>query len=498
RQIHVGGVAVGGGAPVSIQSMTITKTADVEGTLQQIYALAAAGCDIVRCTCNEAEAAEGLAQIVPRSPIPVIADIHHQYRMALAALEAGVQGLRLNPGNIRRPEHIKAVAEECRDRGVPIRIGVNGGSLDPKLYEKYGGKVTPEAMVESAQQELAYFAEVGFDDVKISVKASNVMLMIEAYRQLSEVTDHPLHLGVTEAGPLPGGLVKATAGIATLLAEGIGDTIRYSLTADPIEEARAGRQLLEAMVESAMREIAYFEEVDFDLVKISVKASSVPLMVEAYRQLSAVTDFPLHLGVTEAGPPPAGLVKGTAGIATLLMEGIGDTIRYSLTADPVEEAKAGRQLLEALGLRERKNVDLIACPSCGRAEVDVIDIAQRAMEAFGERQLPLQVAVMGCVVNGPGEAREADLGIAAGNKRGHLFVKGRNIAVVPESEMVEALVEWAEFINEHGTEAAIARADTALAEREAAKDRSMLLDAQGSDANHADEKIVEIRKTVSG
>jgi (E)-4-hydroxy-3-methylbut-2-enyl-diphosphate synthase len=396
RQIMVGSVPVGGGAPVSVQSMTITKTADVEGTLQQIYALAAAGCDIVRCTCNEAEAAEGLAQIVPRSPVPIVADIHHQYRMALAALEAGVQGLRLNPGNIRKPEHIKAVAAECRDRSVPIRIGVNAGSLDPDLYERHGG-ATPEAMVESAQRELAYFAEV-----------------------------------------------------------------------------------------------------DFDLVKISVKASSVPLMVEAYRQLAEVTDHPLHLGVTEAGPPPAGLVKATAGIATLLMEGIGDTIRYSLTADPVEEARAGRQLLEALGLRERKNVDLIACPSCGRAEIDVIDVAKRAMEAFGERQLPLQVAVMGCVVNGPGEAREADLGIAAGNRRGHLFVKGRNVAVVPEDEMVDSLVEWAEFIDEHGTEAAIARADTARAEREAAKDRSALLADQGDDANDAASKIVEIRRTVDG
>jgi len=393
RQIHVGKVAVGGGAPITVQSMTTTKTADVEGTLQQIYGLAAAGCDIVRCTCNDIEAAEGLAQIVPRSPIPIIADIHHQYKMALAAMEAGVQGLRLNPGNIRRPEHIKAVASEARDRQLPIRIGVNGGSLDPALYDKYGGKVTPEAMVESALQEIAYFDEVGFDQIKISVKASNVPLMVEAYRQLSAVTDHPLHLGVTEAGPLPTGLLKATAGIATLL-----------------------------------------------------------------------------------------------------MEGIGDTIRYSLTADPVEEAKAGRQLLEALGLRERKNVDLIACPSCGRAEIDVIDVAQRAMEAFGERQLPLQVAVMGCVVNGPGEAREADLGIAAGNKRGHLFVKGRNVAVVPESEMVDALVEWAEFINEHGIEAAIARADTAKAEREAARDRSALLEAKGDDANHAQERIVEIRK----
>ena len=376
--------------------MTITKTADVEGTLQQIYALAAAGCDIVRCTCNEIEAAEGLAQIVPRSPIPIVADIHHQYKMALAAMEAGVHGLRLNPGNIRRPEHIKAVASEARDRKIPIRIGVNGGSLDPELYDKYGGKVTPEAMVESA-----------------------------------------------------------------------------------------------------LREIAYFQEVDFDLIKISVKASNVPLMVEAYRQLSEVTDHPLHVGVTEAGPPPAGLVKATAGIATLLLEGIGDTIRYSLTADPVEEARAGRQLLEALGLRERKNVDLIACPSCGRAEIDVIDVAKRAMDAFGDRKIPLQVAVMGCVVNGPGEAREADLGIAAGNKRGHLFVKGRNVAVVPESEMVEALVEWAEFIHEHGTEAAMARADVEKAEREAAKDRSMLLDAKGDDANNSTDKIVEIRRRSS-
>lgn len=393
RQIMVGKVPVGGGAPITVQSMTITKTADVEGTLQQIYALAAAGCDIVRCTCNEIEAAEGLAQIVPRSPVPIIADIHHQYKMALAAMEAGVHGLRLNPGNIRRPEHIKAVASEAKDRGIPIRIGVNGGSLDPELYDKYGGKVTPEAMVESALREIAYFDEVGFDQIKISVKASNVPLMVEAYRQLSEVTDYPLHLGVTEAGPLPNGLLKATAGIAALL-----------------------------------------------------------------------------------------------------LEGIGDTIRYSLTADPVEEARAGRQLLEALGLRERKNVDLIACPSCGRAEIDVIDVANRAMQAFGERKIPLQVAVMGCVVNGPGEAREADLGIAAGNKRGHLFVKGRNVAVVPESEMVEALVEWAEFIHEHGTEAAIARVDTAKAEREAAKDRSMLLDAKGDDANHSQDRIVEIRK----
>jgi len=214
RQIAVGNVLVGGDAPITVQSMTITKTSDVEGTLQQIYALAAAGADIVRCTCNETEAAEGLAQIVPRSPVPIIADIHHQYKMAMAAMEAGVQGLRLNPGNIRKPDHIKAVATEARDRNIPIRIGVNAGSLDPSLYDKYGG-ATPEAMVESAQREIAYFEEVDFDLIKISVKASSVPLMVEAYRQLAEVTDHPLHLGVTEAGPPPAGLVKATAGIAT-------------------------------------------------------------------------------------------------------------------------------------------------------------------------------------------------------------------------------------------------------------------------------------------
>jgi len=252
------------------------------------------------------------------------------------------------------------------------------------------------------------------------------------------------------------------------------------------------------MVESAQTEMRYFEEVGFDLIKISVKASNVPLMVDAYRKLSAITDHPLHLGVTEAGPLPGGLVKATAGIAALLLEGIGDTIRFSLTADPVEEARAGRQLLEALGLRERKNVDLIACPSCGRAEIDVIDVANRAQAAFADKKLPLQIAVMGCVVNGPGEAREADLGIAAGNKRGHLFVKGRNVAVVPESEMVEALVDWATYIHEHGVDAALQRVDTTIAEREAARDRSAALDEHGDDANNASAKIVEIRRTVEG
>jgi (E)-4-hydroxy-3-methylbut-2-enyl-diphosphate synthase len=395
RQIAVGSVKVGGDAPISVQSMTTTKTADVEGTLEQIYALAAEGADIVRCTCNEVAAAEGLAQIVPRSPVPIVADIHFHVEMALAALEAGVQGLRLNPGNLRKPEEIKLVASEARDRGVPIRIGVNAGSLHPDIYERFGG-ATPEALVESARLELAYFEEVDFNDVKISVKASSVATMIAAYRLASETFDHPLHLGVTEAGPLPGGLLKGTAGIGTLLAEGIGDTLRYSLTADPIEEARAGRTLL-----------------------------------------------------------------------------------------------------EVLGLRERKGLDLIACPSCGRAEVDVIKIANEAQDALSLLNLPIQVAVMGCVVNGPGEARHADLGIAAGKKRGHLFIKGQIVRVVKEDEMVEALVEEATKIVAEGVEARLAARDKG-AEAEAEADRAMLLDDRGADANHASERIEKIRRRVEG
>lgn len=395
RRIQVGSVAIGAGAPVSVQSMTTTKTADVEGTLAQIYDLAAAGADIVRCTCNEAEAAEGLAHIVPRSPVPIVADIHFHHEMALAALEAGVQALRLNPGNLRKPEEIKMVAREAKDRGVPIRIGVNAGSLHPDLYRRFGG-ATPEALVESARMELAYFEEVGFEDVKISVKAS-----------------------------------------------------------------------------------------------------SVSLMVAAYRLASASFDYPLHLGVTEAGPPPSGLVKATAGIATLLCEGIGDTIRFSLTADPVEEAVAGRQLLEALGLRERRDIDLIACPSCGRAEIDVIGVAKAAQSALEGRNLPIQVAVMGCVVNGPGEARHADLGIAAGRHRGHLFIRGKIVRVVPEDQMVEALVEEAERLVAEGVDARLAAADeNAAAEAEA--DRRALLDAKGADANRAGQRVEMIRKAVTG
>jgi len=390
RQVHVGPVAIGGDAPISVQSMTTTKTADVDATLAQIYALAGAGCDIVRCTCNEEAAAEGLAQIVPRAPVPIIADIHFQYRLALAAMEAGVQGLRLNPGNIRKPDQIKAVAAEAKDRGLPIRIGVNAGSLDPDIAERHGG-ATPEALVASAVRELDYFREVDFDDVKISVKASSVPVMIDAYRLLADTVDHPL-----------------------------------------------------------------------------------------------------HLGVTEAGPPPAGLVKSTAGIGTLLAEGIGDTIRYSLTADPVEEAHAGRTLLEALGRRERRGVDLIACPSCGRAEIDVIGVAQEAQAALAERNLPLQVAVMGCVVNGPGEARGADLGIAAGRGKGHLFVRGTVVRVVPEDEMVSALLDEAERIVDEGVEARLAAAD-ADAAAIAAADRAQLVELRGVDVNHAEERIARIR-----
>ena len=392
RQIQIGKVGIGSDFPVSVQSMTTTKTKDVESTLSQIYELASNGADIVRVTCNEVDAATGLVEITQRSPVPIVADVHFQYKLALAAIDAGVNGLRLNPGNIRKEQQIKEVAKEALSANIPIRIGVNGGSLDKDLLEKYGD-ATPEALVESALKELKYLEDVGFFDIKISVKHSNV-----------------------------------------------------------------------------------------------------PLMIESYRLLAEKVDYPLHLGVTEAGPPPTGLIKSTAGIASLLLEGIGDTIRYSLTADPVQEAKAGRQLLEALGLRERKNIDLIACPSCGRAEIDVYSVASEAQTAFEDKEIPLQIAVMGCVVNGPGEARDADLGIAAGNKRGHLFVKGQNVAVVKEDEMVKTLVEWAEYITENGFEAALARADVEKAKREAEKDRQKLLAEQGEDVNQDASRVNLIRK----
>ncbi len=392
RRLKVGSVAVGGDAPISVQSMTTTKTADVDGTLAQVYALAGAGADIVRITCNEVEAAQGLAEIVPRSPVPIIADIHYQYRLALAALEAGVHGLRLNPGNIRKEEQIKTVAREAKDRGVPIRVGVNAGSLDKDLLEKYQSPV-PEALVESAQKE-----------------------------------------------------------------------------------------------------IRYLEDVDFTDIKISVKHSHVPSMIASYRLLSETVDYPLHLGVTEAGPPPAGLIKSVAGISTLLNEGIGDTIRFSLTADSVEEAKAGRQLLEFLGLRERKGLDLIACPSCGRAEVDVIEVATKAQAALEAENVPIQVAVMGCVVNGPGEAREADIGIAAGRGKGHLFIKGQVVRVVPEAEMVEALLDEARLLVEEGAESRLAHADANAAELAAAA-REELIQIQG-DPNRSQDRRARVAEVA--
>jgi (E)-4-hydroxy-3-methylbut-2-enyl-diphosphate synthase len=376
RKLRVGDIDVGGGAPVSVQSMTTTKTADVEATLTQIYSLAAAGADIVRVTCNTAEAAGAIAEIMPRSPVPIVADIHFQHRLALAAVEAGVSALRLNPGNIRNEQHIKDVARACMEARIPIRIGVNAGSLDKDLLDKYGGPV-PEALVASAMQEVKYFDDVGFHDVKISVKHSTVPLMVESYRLLADTTDYPLHLGVTEAGPLPGGLIKSVAGIATLL-----------------------------------------------------------------------------------------------------NEGIGDTIRFSLTADSVEEAKAGRALLEYLGLRERTTLDFIACPSCGRAEVDVIKVANEANERLQELGFAIQVAVMGCVVNGPGEAREADLGLAAGRGRGHLFIKGEVVRVVPEADMVDALIEEAKLLVEQGIEARIAAGDVNAADI-AEETRLELMSIQG-------------------
>ena len=394
RRLDVGPVPVGGDAPITVQSMTTTKTHDVDATLAQVYALAGAGADIVRITCNNADAAEGLAEIVPRSPVPIIADIHFQYRLALAALEAGVHGLRLNPGNIRKPDQIRAVAREAKDRAIPIRVGVNAGSLDKDLLEKYGS-------------------------------------------------------------PVP-----------------------------------------EALVDSALHEVGLLEDEGFDLIKISVKHSNVPSMVASYQLLSQKVDYPLHLGVTEAGPPPGGLIKSVAGIASLLLEGIGDTIRFSLTTDPVEEAKAGRKLLEYLGLRERKGLDLIACPSCGRAEVDVFKVALEAQEKLENEKLPIQVAVMGCVVNGPGEAREADIGIAAGRGRGHLFIKGQVVRVVPEAEMVSALLDEARKLVDEGVEARLAAAE-AGADEEAQREAALLMDLRG-DINHIADRKAAVAEVVQG
>ncbi|MEA2517359.1 MAG: (E)-4-hydroxy-3-methylbut-2-enyl-diphosphate synthase [Actinomycetota bacterium] len=344
RQVHVGSVGVGGDAPISVQSMTVTKTDDVQATLIQIHELATQGADIVRVAVPHEGDALALPAIVKEGGVPIIADIHFSVRLAMLALEAGVHGLRLNPGNMRNPDHIKQVANEAKARGVPIRIGVNAGSLDKKLVEKYG-RPTAEALVESALYEISLLEEHGFTDYKISVKHQNV----------SE-------------------------------------------------------------------------------------------MIEAYRLLATKTDAPLHLGVTEAGTPKQGIIKSAIGIGTLLAEGIGDTIRVSLTANPVEEVTAGKQILKSLGLKE-DGFDLVACPSCGRAELDVFALANEVEAAIEKMDLPpMQIAVMGCEVNGPGEARDADIGIAAGPGRGLLFSKGKQIGWVPHDKLVEALLEEAERV----------------------------------------------------
>jgi (E)-4-hydroxy-3-methylbut-2-enyl-diphosphate synthase len=345
RQLRVGHgdkqVLVGGGAPVSVQSMTTTKTADVNATLQQIAELTASGCQIVRVAVPDTDDAEALAEIARHSQIPVIADIHFQPRYVFAAIDAGCAAVRVNPGNIKKfDDKVGEIAKAAGDAGIPIRIGVNAGSLDKRLLEKYG-KATPDALVESALNECALFEEHGFRDIKISVKHN-----------------------------------------------------------DPV------------------------------------------VMVNAYRKLAAACDYPLHLGVTEAGPAFQGTIKSAVAFGALLAEGIGDTIRVSLSAPPVEEVKVGTQILEALGLRQR-GLEIVSCPSCGRAQVDVYTLANRVSAGLEGLDVPLRVAVMGCVVNGPGEAREADLGVASGNGKGQIFIRGEVVKTVPEDQIVETLVEEA-------------------------------------------------------
>ncbi|MDX1658780.1 MAG: flavodoxin-dependent (E)-4-hydroxy-3-methylbut-2-enyl-diphosphate synthase [Nitriliruptorales bacterium] len=341
RRIHVGPVPVGGGAPVSVQTMTVTPTHEVDTTLQAIAMVQAAGADLVRVAVPRREDAEVLDQIAEHSQIPVIADIHFQWKYAVAAIEAGCAGVRINPGNIKKHDKVKLIGDMANDAGVAIRIGVNGGSLEDDILEEFGG-------------------------------------------------------------PTP-----------------------------------------EAMVESALREVRLLEDVDFYNTKISVKHSDPWVMIQAYRLLAERCDYPLHLGVTEAGPKFSGSVKSAIGIGTLLAEGIGDTIRVSLSADPIEEVKVGIQILESLHLRER-GLDVVSCPSCGRAQVDVWKLAEDVQKGLdGKIDVPMRVAVMGCIVNGPGEAREADIGVAAGNGKGEIIKKGERIATVREEDIVETLVHFA-------------------------------------------------------
>jgi (E)-4-hydroxy-3-methylbut-2-enyl-diphosphate synthase len=338
---HTHPVSVGGDAPVSVQSMATTLTADVDSTLQQIAELTASGCQVVRVAVPSQDDADALAQIAKKSGIPVIADIHFQPKYVFAAIEAGCAGVRVNPGNIKQfDDKVKEIAKAAKDHGTPIRIGVNAGSLDPRLLKKYG-KATPEALVESALWEASLFEEHDFQDIKISVKHHDPVVMVRAYELLSEQCD-----------------------------------------------------------------------------------------------------YPLHLGVTEAGPSFQGTIKSAVAFGALLSRGIGDTIRVSLSAPPVEEVKVGLQILESLNLR-RRGLEIVSCPSCGRAQVDVYKLANDVTAGLEGMEVPLRVAVMGCVVNGPGEAREADLGVASGNGKGQIFVKGVVIKTVPESEIVETLIEEA-------------------------------------------------------
>ena len=343
RQIHVGTVAVGGGAPVSIQSMTNTPTHDVEATLSQIRALAAAGCDIVRVAVPDMAAARAIGALKAGSPVPLVADIHFDYRLALEAAEQGIDKIRINPGNIGAPERVRAVADACRERGIPIRIGVNGGSLEKDLLARYGGP-TPEALVESALGHARLLEQFDFHDICISMKSSNVPTTMRAYR----------------------------------------------------------------------------------------------LMAERY-------DYPLHLGVTEAGTPELGILKSAAGIGGLLALGIGDTFRVTLTADPVEEIAAAKQILKAVGLR-REGPELIACPTCGRTRIDLIPMARQVEELLKGVDKPITVAVMGCVVNGPGEASHADVGIAGGKGEGVLFRHGEIVGKVPEDQLVPELMKLIETL----------------------------------------------------
>ncbi len=570
--VSVGNVKIGGDNPISIQSMTNTDTRDAAATIAQIKRLEEVGCDIVRIAVPDMEAAKNIGIIKKGVNIPVIADIHFDHRLALEAIDQGIDGVRINPGNIGSIEKVKMVVEKCKEKNLKIRIGVNGGSLEKNLLQKYGS-ATPEALVESALGHVKILEDLDFRNIVISLKSSDIHKTLEAYELISKKVDYPLHIGITESGSVKKGTIKSSIGVGALLLKGIGDTIRISLTGDPCEEVEVGKEILrslgllndkikmtntdtrdaaatiaqikrleevgcdivriavpdmeaaknigiikkgvnipviadihfdhrlaleaidqgidgvrinpgnigsiekvkmvvekckeknlkirigvnggsleknllqkygsatpEALVESALGHVKILEDLDFRNIVISLKSSDIHKTLEAYELISKKVDYPLHIGITESGSVKKGTIKSSIGVGALLLKGIGDTIRISLTGDPCEEVEVGKEILRSLGLLNDK-IKVVSCPTCGRCNIDLISVVTEVEEKIKHMDKDITVAIMGCAVNGPGEAREADIGIAGGKGEGLLFKKGEIIRKIQGSLLVDELLD---------------------------------------------------------